>query len=343
MKRIIGLDYLRVYTVFMVFLFHSWMHLGCSFGKLTSFVSEGAVYMTLFFMMSGYVLGLKYKELPMDGTALLTFYKKRLVSVLPLYIVCVILYPPIFGEETLLQNLLILPVELFGIQSVFPSLMTVTHNGGTWFVSCIVICYLLFPLAILLIRTISKKCLCFVISMAYLVLLLSPWIVYIFHIEQIYSNPFFRFLEFLMGIVMAVNVKSLQIKYGWLNKKISILASYVFIVGVVMLLLKIQIPHVTYMSYSAVLLPFFAWQLLAHTTKPQLAKNKILKYCADISYAFFLMQLFVFKLTLNISAYFDLTKHICLFLIALLLCFCFASLGHGIIEHPLALRLKKKM
>lgn len=184
MKRIIGLDYLRVYTVFMVFLFHSWMHLGCSFGKLTSFVSEGAVYMTLFFMMSGYVLGLKYKELPMDGAALLTFYKKRLVSVLPLYIVCVILYPPIFGEETLLQNLLILPVELFGIQSVFPSLMTVTHNGGTWFVSCIVICYLLFPLAILLIRTISKKCLCFVISMAYLVLLLSPWIVYILNFRK---------------------------------------------------------------------------------------------------------------------------------------------------------------
>ena len=67
MKRIVGLDYLRVYTALMVFLFHSWMHLGCSFWKLTSFVSEGAAYMTLFFMMSGYVLGLKYKELPLNS------------------------------------------------------------------------------------------------------------------------------------------------------------------------------------------------------------------------------------------------------------------------------------
>lgn len=48
MKRIVGLDYLRIYTVFVVFLFHAWMHLGCTFGKLTTFVSEGAVLMTLF-------------------------------------------------------------------------------------------------------------------------------------------------------------------------------------------------------------------------------------------------------------------------------------------------------
>lgn len=194
----------------MVFLFHSWMHLGCSFWKLTSFVSEGAAYMTLFFMMSGYVLGLKYKELPMDGTSLLKFYKKRLISIAPLYVVCAMLYPPIFGVETWLQNLLILPIELLGLQSAFPFLMPVSHNGGTWFVSCIIFCYLLFPLAMLLVKSISKRYVWVVVSIMYLVLLLSPWIVYVFHGEQIYSNPFFRFLEFSIGIVMAVNVENIQ-------------------------------------------------------------------------------------------------------------------------------------
>lgn len=94
MKRIVGLDYLRIYTVFVVFLFHAWMHLGCTFGKLTTFVSEGAVLMTLFFMLSGYVLGLKYKHLPMDKLSLKNFYVKRIASIFPLYIICVVLYPP---------------------------------------------------------------------------------------------------------------------------------------------------------------------------------------------------------------------------------------------------------
>ena len=94
MKRILGLDYLRIMMVFMVFLFHSWMHLGFQLGKLTSFISEGAVYMTMFFMLSGYVLGLKYKHLPMDKLSLKNFYVKRIASIFPLYIICVVLYPP---------------------------------------------------------------------------------------------------------------------------------------------------------------------------------------------------------------------------------------------------------
>lgn len=343
MKRIVGLDYLRVYTVLVVFLFHSWMHLGCSFGKLTSFVSEGAVYMTLFFMMSGYVLGLKYKEIPMEKTPLLKFYKKRLISILPLYVVCAVLYPPIFGEETWLQNLLILPIELLCLQSTFSLLMPVSHNGGTWFVSCIIFCYLLFPLATLLLKSISKRYVWIVVSIMYLVLVISPWIVFVFHGEQIYSNSFFRFLEFSIGVVLAVNAESIQNKNRWLNNKISILTSYVMVIVVVMMLLKMQIPHVTYMSYSAVLIPFFAWQLLAHSTKSRLTDNKMLKYCADISYAFFLMQLFVFKLTKNISQYFQLTNIYILFLISFLLCFCLASLGHRYVERPLANRTRKNI
>lgn len=117
MKRIVGLDYLRIYTVFVVFLFHAWMHLGCTFGKLTTFVSEGAVLMTLFFMLSGYVLGLKYNKMSLEPIALKKFYVKRLVSILPLYVICAILYPPIFGTEDLIQNLLLFPIELMSMQA----------------------------------------------------------------------------------------------------------------------------------------------------------------------------------------------------------------------------------
>lgn len=122
MKRIVGLDYLRVYTVLVVFLFHSWMHLGCSFGKLTSFVSEGAVLMTLFFMLSGYVLGLKYNKISLEPIALKKFYVKRLSSILPLYVICAILYPPHIRYRGFGAESIVIPYRAIEYAGFFPFL-----------------------------------------------------------------------------------------------------------------------------------------------------------------------------------------------------------------------------
>lgn len=92
MQRIIGLDYLRVYIVLVIFLFHSWMNLGCTFGPFSSFISVGAIYMSMFFMLSGYVLFLKYKDLSVNVGSLKSFYLKRLISIMPVYWVSAIIY-----------------------------------------------------------------------------------------------------------------------------------------------------------------------------------------------------------------------------------------------------------
>ncbi len=55
--RAAGLDLFRVVAAVMVLLFHCHIHHENSFGPLTGFVSMGAVFMTAFFMLSGYVLG----------------------------------------------------------------------------------------------------------------------------------------------------------------------------------------------------------------------------------------------------------------------------------------------
>lgn len=120
MKRIVGLDYLRIYTVLVVFLFHTWMHLGCTFGKLTTFVSEGAVLMTLFFMLSGYVLGLKYNNISLKSRALKDFYIKRLISILPLYVICAILYPPHIRYREFLAESIVVPYRVIGYAVFFP-------------------------------------------------------------------------------------------------------------------------------------------------------------------------------------------------------------------------------
>ena len=60
--RAAGLDLFRVVAAVMVLLFHCNIHHGNDFGALTGFVSMGAVFMTAFFMLSGYVLFLTYKD-----------------------------------------------------------------------------------------------------------------------------------------------------------------------------------------------------------------------------------------------------------------------------------------
>lgn len=344
MKRIVGLDCLRIMMVFMVFLFHSWMHLGLQIGKLTSFISEGAVYMTMFFMLSGYVLGLKYKHLTMDKLSLRNFYVKRIASIFPLYIICVVLYPPIYGRESLFQNILIIPFELLGVQSFFPGLTPVSHNGGTWFVSCIMFCYLLCPLMLRIICFLSRKTLLILGTLIFALLLLSPWIVYTFQIQDIYSNPYIRSLEFMLGIILATGFAEdiSSRSNSLLRSRMSRLLSYLSIVIVVMLLLKMNVPHMTYMSYSAILIPFFCWQLLGHTTTPR-KENVIVKHLADISYSFFLLQLFVFEFTVDVSQWLGLVNVNFQFALALIMCLVLASLSHKFIEMPIVSWVKSSM
>ena len=251
--------------------------------------------------------------------------------------------PPIFGTEDYWQNLLLFPIELLGMQSFFPSLMGISHNGGTWFVSCIVFCYMQFPLFMSIINNMSHRKLLLLYGSIIVLLVISPWIVYTFQTTEIYSNPYFRSLEFMIGMILAVGNKSLRRNrwLSWLNNKIIVIGSYLAVILVVMLLVKWHVPHVMYMSYSSILIPLFSWQLLGHTTNDRQGNNRLLKYFADISYAFFLMQLFVFKLTNAITQNLGMTDKMVAFVIAFSACLLFAMLGHRMIEQPIALRFKK--
>lgn len=70
-KRLCGLDVLRLMSVLVIFLFHSNGHLHCSYGVLNAFVSMGAVFMTAFFMLSGYVIAYKSYSYTGGGDSIL--------------------------------------------------------------------------------------------------------------------------------------------------------------------------------------------------------------------------------------------------------------------------------
>ena len=162
-KFIPFLNYMRIVSAFFVFLFHSNIHIGIHYGILNPFVSTGAIFMTVFFMLSG--VSLAYNYAIKDLTCLneyITFIKKRIISIYPAYIVLYILFViKLLLTHTMnlsvIQNFVVLPVELTLLQSVFGNSFDTLHNGGTWFVSCIFICYLLFPFLCRIILQMTKK------------------------------------------------------------------------------------------------------------------------------------------------------------------------------------------
>lgn len=65
-----SLDVFRLISVFVIFLFHSEMHLSCNYYIFENFIKMGAIFMTAFFMLSGVVLSISGNDCDLDGVSI---------------------------------------------------------------------------------------------------------------------------------------------------------------------------------------------------------------------------------------------------------------------------------
>ena len=157
--RIIALDILKVICVFIVFVYHFYMdvdyvHDMYELSTIKNIIIRPNMHFALiacalFMMVSGATLKLNYNE------NIIEFYKKRLLRVLvPFYIAYFIAFcikcanlnsTHIFNASIPKINLL---YTVFGMDEYMMSggVQTFTLGVGEWFLGCIMICYLLFPL-----------------------------------------------------------------------------------------------------------------------------------------------------------------------------------------------------
>lgn len=156
-----------------------------------------------------------------------------------------------FGTETIFENLLLASIEALALQSIFVGLFNISHNSGTWFVSCLSICYLVFPFIQEMVKQMTVKSKTILLLISILVLLWSPIIQILFYTESIYSNPFFRLIEFIIGMFLCSlkheidsikNMKSIQ---SWK----SFLLEFIMLIFTITLISKIGVPK-DYMLYN---------------------------------------------------------------------------------------------
>lgn len=344
-QRAAGLDLFRVVAAVMVLLFHCNIHHDSSFGPLTGFVSMGAVFMTAFFMLSGYVLFLTYKDKSLvQVPALKNFYLKRIFGIFPLYLVVAVLYVVTLGQESAFQNLVLLPIELLGLQSVFSTLFPVSHNGGTWFISCLLFAYLAYPLMQEIVKEMTTRTKWVALAICTAILFWSPLVVHTFKTDSIYSNPFFRGLEFFIGVLLC----SLPIRDGIakiLATWKALLVEVLLLVAEITVAVRLNIFVGNYMLYDWIVIPLFACMILtlAGLKSPWLQGSAVLRYASAASYAFFLAQTFNTEIENWLFATCDIQNNVLQIAVSVALCAVIAVSLHELVEKPCAKMLKKKL
>ena len=326
----------------MVLLFHCHIHHDCSFGPLTGFVSMGAIFMTGFFMLSGFVLFRTYQErelFKMD--ALRNFYLKRAIGILPLYYLVSVVYVLSLGSESLFQNLVLLPIELLGLQTVFSTLFPVSHNGGTWFISCLLLAYLFFPLMQEVVKQWGTRAKLVALGVSALILFWSPLVVHTFSTDSIYSNPFFRGLEFFIGVVLA----SLPVNAKWITSWKSFIVEAILLVVGVSVAVRLNIFVGNYMLYDWIAVPLFGCMALtlAGLKSPRLQKSAVLRYASAVSYAFFLAQTFNTEIENWLFPLCGVHNNVLQIAVSIVLCAVIAIALHELVEKPCTKALKKKL
>ena len=161
---------LRALACIGVFITHLAPRLGAT-GKAAWLANQGAAGVYLFFVLSGYLVCCD-RKLPTAGKKeLLTYYKKRLVRILPLYY-GVILYN-ILLHGLILKDIPADPQGLYWLRyffltnSVIPAPNDFWGNlSATWTISLFMAFYLLVPVFVRLIRGCTSAFFCYVLALA---------------------------------------------------------------------------------------------------------------------------------------------------------------------------------
>lgn len=347
-QRVIGLDLIRISLAVLIFMFHSHIHvLKCDYGLLNGFIGMGTIAMTGFFLLSGYAINLSSDSKDMsDIKEIKRFYTKRLISILPLYytwaLIRIVVNIVAKGIPAIWEELILFPVETLGIQSVFSTLFPYSHNGGSWFISCILICYFVFPLIHLLTKQIDDKRRLVLIIILSAIILYSPFVKSYFNLQSIYSNPFFRSLEFSIGVLVC----QMNTKEETKCKIIQFLRKpAICILTIITLLVGVSAAYYIGIPAGIISLPCFISLLvsLGYIQFQRLRDSKTIQYLSALSFSIFLSQIIaVWYVVKYAMEYVGFESNIVNILLSATICFTIANFFHYCVEIPSTKYLKSK-
>ncbi len=293
-KEIVELTGLRGLACACVWLVHNGSDSPYVFSTLAG---NGRVGVTVFFVLSGFLMGECYKHCNFPcATCSKAFWVRRAARVCPLYYLSLMLslnqLMGIAGDNTLSIVNVVLTLSM--LQAWFP-FNPYTWNGVTWTLSVEAFCYLLFPLAV---NTIRKRYLTYtavftVMCVVPLIIsaLLLPWIWYDSYAQSMLSRfPLLRCFDFLLGVCAASWEKPAGCP-GWLQ----VYGSFGSLVAWLLLSPFLSV-HWHLYNATGFLAPLCAWVVFVLARYPGegpfawLLGTQPVYLLGKISYAFYLLH-----------------------------------------------------
>lgn len=268
------------------------------------------------------------------------FYLKRFISIYPLYIVVGTVFTLmmiIAGKQTIIDNIILLPIEILGLQSMFSgALFSYAHNGGTWFVSCLFLCYLLFPILLTWVKQLKGRSIIILLVVLLALLIGIPQVATRFDEPGMYTNPIYRMMEFSLGVVLSrLN--------GTSNKEKEIPWLHIFLLLTSTCTLLIGVSKFTGIRTAVVEICFAVIIFtIARIPFNCIKQSKAISYLSAISYAFFLGQFFVWNTLKYVMLYTGRLSNSTLILISFILCLGTSIVLHELIEKKASKYLKHK-
>jgi len=345
-KEIYSLTGLRFVAAFYVFLFHihiRWPITSNSFIK--NLVDQGAIGMSLFFMLSGFVLAYRYSDLQ---TTWKNYLINRFARIYPIYLVAALVTIPWIGipfqENTLKemgQLLLILTSNIFLIQAWFPQFFSLWNDGASWSISVEAFCYLLFPLFLPLLLRLSIYWLQCALTVFYLLSVMPGMTEALFggaFVMVFYSMPIFRLPEFLIGICIF-----LTIRLG-INSRFGAQSQLIVLGGLVGYLGFFSEKFPVYIGHNWISIPVFAFVIFSlYSSKGVIAsllQSRLFVWLGKISYCFYSFQaLLIFFLIRYHDSMIEMIPILQNNLLLASASFCtliaFSTAGYYLIEEPM--------
>lgn len=210
-QQILALTGLRFIAALWVFLFHIQIRWPLSNNFMVrNILDQGAVGMSIFFMLSGFLLAYRYAD---SRSSLRTYLIARFARIYPIYMVAAVVTLPWLGvnfDGNSLQGILhkvakivlLVVSNIFLVQAWFPPYFSFWNNGASWSISVEAFFYLMLPLTFPILLSATKKKLLVIVLICYF-LAAAPGIsasLYESPLSHIYySVPIFRLPEFLIG------------------------------------------------------------------------------------------------------------------------------------------------
>lgn len=348
-KEILSLTGLRFVAALYVFLFHihiRWPISSHSFAK--NVLDQGAIGMSLFFMLSGFVLAYRYAD---RRTTLRDYFINRFSRIYPVYAVAALVTLPWIGIDLVSSSLadtskwigqvsLLVFSNIFLIQAWFTQYFGYWNNGGSWSISVEAFCYALLPFLVPGLLQASKKRLFVIAAICWLLAVLPGLSAALFNgptNSVYYSMPIFRLPEFLIG-----TCTYLVIRLGFTYRLGAPLQ--VAVVAIFLLYLGIAGPEMPlYVGHNWIALPVIVFMIFSLSNDKgvvaSILASRFFVWLGKISYCFYSFQALIIFLLISyhdklIQVVPALSNNKLLAMASLAVLVVISASGYSLIEEP---------